>query len=92
MEYLKNCVYKYMVSTSASERQRLAPVICTILKFTGAERKIVISFLTSGETTGEINGTLSGIGSIASTLWGSWGHENSSRQGAETRSDAGQMS
>lgn len=75
-----------MVSTSPSERQRLAPVICTILKFTAIERENVDALLfKSGETSGEIHAALSGIGSIASTLWGSWGHENWNQQSAEHR-------
>jgi hypothetical protein len=40
MEYLKNCVYKYMASNELSEKKRLYPVICTILKLTSQERKV----------------------------------------------------
>ncbi|RYG69017.1 hypothetical protein EON64_03805 [archaeon] len=38
IEYLKTCVFRFMASSSASERQRLAPVISTILNFTSSER------------------------------------------------------
>ena len=37
MEYLKNCVFHYMISDSVADRLRLYPVIGMILKFTSAE-------------------------------------------------------
>lgn len=40
MEYLKNCVYKYMSSNELSEKKRLYPVICTLLKLTNQEKKV----------------------------------------------------
>ena len=38
MEYLKNCIIRYMSTIELSEKKRLFPVIATILKLTTAER------------------------------------------------------
>lgn len=37
IEYLKNCIYKYMTTLKMSEKQRLYKVIATILNFTKKE-------------------------------------------------------
>ena len=39
IEYLKACIFKFMSSTEISEKKRLAPVICTVLKLTPVECK-----------------------------------------------------
>ena len=39
IEYLKACIYKFMSTNEISEKKRLAPVICTVLKLTPVERK-----------------------------------------------------
>jgi hypothetical protein len=39
IEYLKNCVFKFMSSHRRSERMRLYPVIATILRLTPAEKQ-----------------------------------------------------
>jgi hypothetical protein len=39
IEYLKNCVFKFMSSARRSDRMRLYPVIATILKLTPAEKQ-----------------------------------------------------
>ena len=41
MEYLKNCIYRFMASTEYSEKMRLYPVVATILSFTKKEADIV---------------------------------------------------
>lgn len=41
VEYLKQCVFKFMASAENSERKRLCPVIATVLNFTAKERAIV---------------------------------------------------
>ena len=40
-EYLKNCVFRFMVTKDQSEQQRVSPVIATILQFTTEERQEV---------------------------------------------------
>eukprot|EP01036_Dinobryon_divergens_P030757 gene30757-40051_t len=76
MEYLKNCVCRFMASSYSdlSEKQRLYPVISTILKLTAAERKQVELALTAAvqEQSLEINSTLNSISSTFENLWG-WG-------------------
>lgn len=42
-EYLKNCIVKFMGSNDVSERQRLFPVISTIMDFTAEERSYIQS-------------------------------------------------
>jgi hypothetical protein len=49
MEYLKNCVFRYMASSEHSERRRLCPVLCTLLKLTAPERRTVEDALTAAE-------------------------------------------
>lgn len=39
MEYLKNCIYRFMATNEVSEKKRLFPVIATILKLTSNENK-----------------------------------------------------
>eukprot|EP00597_Dinobryon_sp_UTEXLB2267_P010045 CAMPEP_0170098556 /NCGR_PEP_ID=MMETSP0020_2-20130122/495_1 /TAXON_ID=98059 /ORGANISM="Dinobryon sp., Strain UTEXLB2267" /LENGTH=829 /DNA_ID=CAMNT_0010321007 /DNA_START=18 /DNA_END=2507 /DNA_ORIENTATION=- len=79
MEYLKNCVFKYMSSNELSEKKRLYPVICTILKLTHHERKMIEAVLLAIEEPGavDINSTLNNITVFASSslesLWGLWG-------------------
>lgn len=41
VEYLKQCVFKFMSTSEVSERRRLGPVIATILNFTAKERSEV---------------------------------------------------
>jgi len=38
MEYLKNCIYRFMSTNEVSEKKRLFPVIATILKLTSSEK------------------------------------------------------
>jgi hypothetical protein len=45
MEYLKNCIFRFMISTEHSERIRLYPVVATILKFTPSETSMISSAL-----------------------------------------------
>ena len=68
MEYLKNCMFKFMSSSDLSERRRLYPVIATILKLTGQETKAIeLAFQVSEDRDNEFQNTLSSIGSF----WGS---------------------
>lgn len=76
MEYLKNCVFKFMSSSDLSEKRRLYPVIATILKLTAAEmRSVEVAFRVCEERENEFQNTLSSIGSFATSsigsLWGS---------------------
>lgn len=41
IEYLKNCILKYMTTNNISEKQRLYKVIATILNFTSKEIKSI---------------------------------------------------
>jgi GRIP domain len=42
LEYLKNCVLRYMQTSEASEHSRLLPVIATILQLSTAEQSKVV--------------------------------------------------
>lgn len=68
IEYLKTCVFRFMASSNASEKQRLAPVISTILNFTSSERHQIEELhrpTSSGRDAGSLlsDNTLSDIGS-----------------------------
>jgi hypothetical protein len=49
MEYLKNCIFKFMNTFEISEKKRLYPVIATILKFTNLEKKQIEDSLSTIE-------------------------------------------
>jgi hypothetical protein len=61
LEYLKNCVFKYMSSSEGSERRRLFRVIGTILNFTARELKEIENNINLSEQNG--NQVISSIGS-----------------------------
>ena len=70
MEYLKNCVFKFMSSTEFSEKKRLYPVISMILKLTAEETKLIENTLLVDESAGSAEiatGTINSIGALAST-------------------------
>ena len=71
MEYLKNCVVKFMATSQLSEKKRLFPVIATILKLTNVEKDQIVTALDEmhSKQDGEIN-TFGAIGSIAESFWG----------------------
>lgn len=75
VEYLKNCMLKFMSSSDLSERRRLYPVIATILKLTSQETKAIeVAFQVTEERDNEFQNTLSSIGSFATSSIGSfWG-------------------
>jgi len=60
VEYLKACVFKFMSSSEISEKKRLAPVICTVLKLTPVERKEVDNALAAPPTS---------AGDVLSFMW-----------------------
>ena len=94
MEYLKNCVFKFMSSSDLSEKRRLYPVIATILKLTGQEMKAIEgAFRASEERENEFENTLSSIGSFATASFGSlWGSATSSLLGDDTTATASSSS
>jgi predicted nucleic acid-binding Zn-ribbon protein len=55
MEYLKNCVCRFMTTTEMSEKKRLFPVISTILNFTTSERQQIILALNDMEAGATID-------------------------------------
>lgn len=64
LEYLKNCIYKYMSSSELSEQRRLYPVIGVILNFTQQELKsIELALKQQDITEDQINQTIKSIGS-----------------------------
>jgi len=75
MEYLKNCVFKYMVSIELSEKKRLYPVIATILKLTNHEILMIESAFNQNEQRDyEFEQTINSISSFASSSFGKlWG-------------------
>ncbi len=64
LEYLKNCVFKYLSTNETSERRRLFRVIGTILNFTAKELKEIEDCLNEAEQAStQVNQALSTIGS-----------------------------
>ena len=67
MEYLKNCVWRFMATTDMSEKKRLWPVISTILNFTSTERAqidLALQDMEAGATidiTSSITNTVSSL-------------------------------
>ena len=66
MEYLKNCVYKFMATNDFSEKKRLSNVICTILKLTANERERVQDAIGSSQSPDEV---MNSLGAIAQSWW-----------------------
>ena len=52
LEYLKNCICRFMSSRELSEKARLVPVIATILQFTDRERNTVMEVVQSDMRAG----------------------------------------
>lgn len=72
MEYLKNCVLRFMSSKKISEKKRLYPVISTIFKFTEKEiHDIEDSLECSEEQDTEISSAISNFATSFSGIWGS---------------------
>ena len=67
MEYLKNCIYRFMATNEVSEKKRLFPVIATILKLTSSEKKHIEVALAVEENPPEV----ATIKNIAES-WGLW--------------------
>jgi hypothetical protein len=65
-----------MASTQHSEKKRLAPVICTILKLTGQEKRHVDFALTRGEP--EEGMGFASIGAFAGSFFGATPSTNTS--------------
>jgi len=55
MEYLKNCIYRFMSTNEVSEKKRLFPVISTILKLTSNEKKQIEIALAVEENPPEVS-------------------------------------
>jgi chromosome segregation ATPase len=55
MEYLKNCVCRFMATTEMSEKKRLFPVISTILNLTTSERQQIMLALNDMEAGAAID-------------------------------------
>lgn len=68
MEYLKNCIYRFMSTNEVSEKKRLFPVIATILKLTSSEKNAIEVALAVEENPPEV----ATIKNIAES-WGLWG-------------------
>ena len=49
IEYLKSCIYRYMVTTEISEQVRIVPVISTLLQFTVKEKELIAKKLQEEE-------------------------------------------
>lgn len=76
-EYLKNCVYRFMATTQHSEKKRLAPVICTILKLTSQEKRHIDFALSQGESE-EGMATLASFGAFAGSFFSATPSTNTS--------------
>ena len=68
MEYLKNCIYRFMSTTEVSEKKRLFPVISTILKLTSNEKKQIEIALAVEENPPEVS-AIKNMAEIAES-WG----------------------
>lgn len=67
-EYLKNCIYKYMICTDPKDKLRLSNVVCAVLKLTDQEKTEVKEVLDreSSNLIG-VDESLSSIASLATT-------------------------
>ena len=79
MEYLKNCVCRFMTTTEMSEKKRLFPVISTILNFTTSERQQIILALNDMEAGATIDIAASISHSVTSLF--EWGQRSSDSAG-----------
>ena len=76
MEYLKNCIFRFMASTDLSEKKRLYPVIATILKLTAAEKQkieLTMHQIERTESSSDVTEVISSIGESIESWWGSIG-------------------
>jgi hypothetical protein len=71
IEYLKNCIYKYMTTLNLSEKQRLYKVIATILNFTTKEVKFIEEVLQEEKQSDPTDQIQTAVTSISSSL-GYW--------------------
>jgi len=53
IEYLKNVVFHFMSSTSATDKLRLLPVISTLLKYTSGEKKAITAAIDTVSNGGD---------------------------------------
>ena len=51
VEYLKNCVVKILMSQQPSEKQRLVPVIATLLKLSVQEKEAIYHAINASSST-----------------------------------------
>lgn len=72
VEYLKNCIFRFMATTEHSEKKRLFPVISTILGLTSEEKSTIK--VTLDEIEVEKNGGITFTSSIEN--WFSFGSGN----------------
>jgi len=70
MEYLKNCIMRYMGTFEISEKKKLFPVIATILKLTKAEKAATIEGFQRQEKFMLADGL---SGALSNTIRGLWG-------------------
>lgn len=64
MEYLKNCIYRFMATTEISEKLRLFPVISTILKLTSDEQATIEGALRASEAEEILGVSVSSLGAF----------------------------
>ena len=97
MEYLKNCVYRYMATNEVSERKRMSNVICTILKLTSQEKRAVDDALAEAEAAVAVPDPIASLGlnnvdvssMFTSTGWDSWlGLSSASGSGSASSSSS----
>lgn len=71
VEYLKNCIFRFMASVEDSERKRLCPVIATILNFTPREKAAVEeNLMRIDRNDHKLDQALTDIGSSLETWFG----------------------
>ena len=88
MEYLKNCIYRFMVSSEHSEKMRLYPVVATILRFTSDEVNAIQESLENQEFVSS-EGAIADISSYAVSSFNEFVFGSPSLQRTAQNSGAG---
>jgi hypothetical protein len=70
MEYLKNCICKFMATVELKEKRQLFPVIATVLKLTESERDFVNASFAAQERYALEDRVTAGLTAGISRLWG----------------------
>eukprot|EP01035_Chromulina_nebulosa_P018583 gene18583-24309_t len=70
VEYLKNCIYRYMSTNELSEKKRLIPVISTLLNLTKEEKQTIDNIIRAEEIDTDDLAAIASIGTSIESFFG----------------------